>query len=1101
MRRGTWAVLLCFLLTPTVLAAGAAGSAERATALAEAVETIGACPTVDPALVLSPGERLRVASQSLELFLARGEDAGAAGAIPLDINLTLRRVSGREDGPAELLRPQTATYKLIRDGAEVDAGAMRQLISPRGAGFGAVAAVPAKWAGEAMELTIELADNTRSPNCPPIQLRYRFTTDGLAAFETAGTQRGSGQSLRMNLLGSADFRPNDDSSDIWGYHVGNTHIAIMGSFSGTLFIDVSDPSSPVEVGYIPGPSSSWRDIKTYLNYAYIITEGAGLGQGMQVVDLSDPFNPTLVNTFSATFATAHNIWIDEDRGHAWIVGTNAGTRILDLADPVNPVEIGSWGNRYVHDAYVADGLAYFSEIFSGIHEILDASDPANLQILSTWATPDTFTHNSWPNADRTLLVTTDEVTSGHMTAYDISDKNAPGVLLGEYEPNPVSLVHNVFFDDVPGNRVAMSHYRMGVRYVDLQRPTVPIELGFFDTVLSTDAGGGGSWGVYPFDPRGYFYVSDIETGLRVVEYVPDGGALTGRVVDATSGDPIVDASVQLLLRDETIATNAFGDFGSYVRPGETLLRVSAPGYSSKVVAPGTLVNDGGIDIEVALNPLPRGSVTGTVTDASTGQPIVGASVSRLGGGSSATTDASGGFTLVDFPVGQSTVTAEAAGYTGGDALVVLQPEQIGVADLQLRTVLLRDDMELDQGWTRGIDTATTGAWTRVDPNPTSLNGVPVQPDDDHSPNGVTAFITGQSLLPAPELSDVDEGITQIISPLIDLTQAINPQLTYYRWVSTEAGDLDGGSMRVELTGDAGANWTTVELTSTDVIPWQRFAVNVSDVLPGATSLQMRVSCEAFSGMSSQRLLECGLDDVELLDDCRARLAEGGVDFDRDGLLDSCDECPADALNDIDGDGVCGDLDNAPAVANAGQQDGDADGVGDVSDNCPTTPNSEQFDIDRDGVGDLCDADRDGDGLDDGADADRDGDGVDDVSDNCPDRPNAAQSDVDANAAGDACDLDDGVVQAVRFDGLIMRWQAESAADEYHVYRGSLGSELLLSFADCLNDAVVGTNWVDAEQPDPGNGFFFLVAPVDGGVEGSLGFKSSGLPRTVTQACP
>lgn len=58
---------------------------------------------------------------------------------------------------------------------------------------------------------------------------------------------------------------------------------------------------------------------------------------------------------------------------------------------------------------------------------------------------------------------------------------------------------------------------------------------------------------------------------------------------------------------------------------------------------------------------PPGSITGTVTDATTNSPIAGATVSYSGG--SATTDSSGSYTLNDVPPGSYSVTASASGYT------------------------------------------------------------------------------------------------------------------------------------------------------------------------------------------------------------------------------------------------------------------------------------------------------------------------------------------------------------------------------------------------------------------------------------------------------
>ncbi len=63
----------------------------------------------------------------------------------------------------------------------------------------------------------------------------------------------------------------------------------MGVTGGTTIIDVTVPSIPVEVAFIPGPLAppyEWREIKTHLNYAYVVSEGTGSGAGMQIIDLS-----------------------------------------------------------------------------------------------------------------------------------------------------------------------------------------------------------------------------------------------------------------------------------------------------------------------------------------------------------------------------------------------------------------------------------------------------------------------------------------------------------------------------------------------------------------------------------------------------------------------------------------------------------------------------------------------------------------------------------------------------------------------------------------------------------------------------------------------
>ena len=60
-------------------------------------------------------------------------------------------------------------------------------------------------------------------------------------------------------------------NDVWGYTDPNGHeFALVGHRSGTYIYDVSsNPHNPIEVGFIPGATSTWRDIKTHSYYCYV----------------------------------------------------------------------------------------------------------------------------------------------------------------------------------------------------------------------------------------------------------------------------------------------------------------------------------------------------------------------------------------------------------------------------------------------------------------------------------------------------------------------------------------------------------------------------------------------------------------------------------------------------------------------------------------------------------------------------------------------------------------------------------------------------------------------------------------------------------------
>ena len=95
-----------------------------------------------------------------------------------------------------------------------------------------------------------------------------------------GTQAQTYPSLNINLL--AHLNPEKDAtgndgrkySGCWGWVQPSTQkeYALVGTSNHTYFIDVSNPSAPVIRDSVKGkhPGCTWREIKTYQNYCYIV---------------------------------------------------------------------------------------------------------------------------------------------------------------------------------------------------------------------------------------------------------------------------------------------------------------------------------------------------------------------------------------------------------------------------------------------------------------------------------------------------------------------------------------------------------------------------------------------------------------------------------------------------------------------------------------------------------------------------------------------------------------------------------------------------------------------------------------------------------------
>ena len=98
----------------------------------------------------------------------------------------------------------------------------------------------------------------------------------------------------------------------------------MGHHDGLAIVEITVPSAAEVITFIPGPSSLWRDVKTYQDHAYIVSEGGGW---VQVVNLSDIDNgvATLVNTFGEGVENTHNVVIDETSGLLARAGAGSST--------------------------------------------------------------------------------------------------------------------------------------------------------------------------------------------------------------------------------------------------------------------------------------------------------------------------------------------------------------------------------------------------------------------------------------------------------------------------------------------------------------------------------------------------------------------------------------------------------------------------------------------------------------------------------------------------------------------------------------------------------------------------------------------------------
>jgi choice-of-anchor B domain-containing protein len=660
----------------------------------------------------------------------------------------------------------------------------------------------------------------------------------------------------MVLLGRHDLYSG--YNDVWGFVGTDGHeYIIQGTTTGTAWWDVEDPANAVHVAFIPGAFSTWRDMFVIGNYAYVGTEGGG---GIQIVDISDPTNPTLVATYTDTVGASHNIFGDPSRNLLFVVGGSGvgGLQVLDVTVPTAPVEIGSWQNQYIHDMSIEGDLAYVSLISANRFRILDLTDPANpLNFGKTFT--DGSSHACWPIGDGIHVALTQETSGGHVKIVTIAEPDTIK-LVDEDAPAPGESAHNVH---VQGDRMFISWYVRGTRVYDVADPTNIQEVGYFDTF--PDAGGGlfdGNWGVYPHLPSGLIAANDQTYGLFLLRYDPDAATLDGTI--SSSGAGLLEgATVRLLGTGQALETDATGAYKFSADAGSWDIEVSAYAHVTDtttvaVAAGGTTTTN------ILLTKLPAGGLAGVVTNQLTELPIEGAQIAVPGTPLFAVTDASGEYSFPEIPTSPSPnylVNVTAGGYGQPGAIPVqLTTGDVTTLDIELPPAAVYVDFSDPSGWSIVNDPATTaGFWEFGEPAGTYSNGIPFQPELDNSVDPEDqAAITGNS---GGSLggNDVDGGATRLFSPTYDLSSMIEPHVTFYRWYAVN--DVQD-AWQVHVTTNGGGSWALLESTTSHEVFWKGIDVDLSPVTGPAAAVQFRFTAE---DPDPGQLVEAALDDFAIYD--------------------------------------------------------------------------------------------------------------------------------------------------------------------------------------------------------------------------------------------
>jgi len=321
---------------------------------------------------------------------------------------------------------------------------------------------------------------------------------------------------------------------IWGWYQQslNREYAILGASDGTYFIDVTNPAVPVVCDFVPAAHGDliWHEIKTYQNYAYIVSDD-GAPNTFIIADMSYlPDSVHVVRNDNVIFEKCHTIYVEGSK--LWcgsVTGDNNSfyysMAVYDLSvDPTTPTLLRTLNQDYsnpntVHDMFVRGDTVYASGGYDGLYIYKFGTSFAQIGVLTSY--PESgYNHSSFLTGDGNTLIFMDEVPAGRgIKSLDVS--NMGNLTVNQvFRSNQGNTPHNPY---ILGNDVLIAaNYTDGVQIYNISNPSGIYRSGYFDTDTLINYPNytqayHGCWGAYTDLPSGLLLAADMQNGLYVLD--------------------------------------------------------------------------------------------------------------------------------------------------------------------------------------------------------------------------------------------------------------------------------------------------------------------------------------------------------------------------------------------------------------------------------------------------------------------------------------------------------------------------------------------------------------------------------------------------------
>jgi len=277
-------------------------------------------------------------------------------------------------------------------------------------------------------------------------------------------------------------------SRVFDVYVIDTFAYVACGNSGLHILNISNPSIPVEIGYVDTPDES-RGVIISESYAYLADGRAGF----RIIDIRNQSKPHAVSLYRDV-GLVENVCISGS--FAFLADWDSTLRVIDISVPGNPSEAGYYKVRgSVFGVFVANPYAYLATWASGLR-IINIANPSDITEIGHYDTH-ICAHGIYLSGNYAYVAD-----SAGLRILNISNPTQP-FEVGFYKTP--SCAFGIYVSE---NIAYVAAGTAGLRIIDVTDPSRPFEVDHYDTP-------GMAWNVYVSGHDAY--VADYYEGMRIIK--------------------------------------------------------------------------------------------------------------------------------------------------------------------------------------------------------------------------------------------------------------------------------------------------------------------------------------------------------------------------------------------------------------------------------------------------------------------------------------------------------------------------------------------------------------------------------------------------------